>query len=401
MPDDLLAGRRVLLGVTGGIAAYKSVDLARALVRAGSEVQAVMTSNARRFLGALTLRTVTGRPVATRFFTAPDTPLPHIALARWAELIMVAPATADALARTAQGRADDLLAAVILDTTAPVLWAPAMNTRMWENPLTQENVRRLSAVGHRFVGPEAGDLACGEEGQGRLAAVERILAAVRLALVPEGPLAGRRMLITAGPTREPWDAIRFLSNRSSGRMGYALADAARRRGARVTLVAGPTALAAPPGVVVRPVTTAREMYDAVLAEFPGTDVVIAAAAVADYRPAAPAEGKVKKTGQPMQIELVPNPDILLELGRTKTRQLLVGFAAESGEDPLPGARTKLEAKHLDLIVANRAGGPGDAFDAEASAAVLLDARGDVQTLTQRPKPELAAAILDRIEALLV
>jgi phosphopantothenoylcysteine decarboxylase/phosphopantothenate--cysteine ligase len=400
MPGSLLAGRRVLLGVAGGIAAYKSADLARKLVQAGCEVTAVMTANARRFLGPLTLRTVTGRPVATRLFSDPASPLPHIVLARWAELVVVAPATADLLARAAQGRANDLLAAVILDTCAPVLWAPAMNTRMWEQTITQENVRRLAAAGHHFVGPEAGDLACGEEGSGRLASLDAILAAVQAALVPLGPLAGKRVLVTAGPTREPWDAIRFVSNRSTGRMGYALADAARRRGAEVTLLTGPVALTPPPGVRVLAVTTATEMHAAALAEFPATDVVLAAAAVADYRPAAPVEGKLKKTGRPLTVEFVPNPDILAELGQAKTRQLLVGFAAESGDDLVAAARAKLAAKHLDLIVANHAGGPEDAFGADAAAAVLVDARGDVQTLTQRPKPELAAAILDRVEALL-
>lgn len=395
----MLSGRRIILGVTGGIAAYKAAELARKLVGAGCEVTAVMTANACRFIGPLTLRTLTGRPVATELFADPDTPLPHISLACWAELVLVVPATADALARTAQGRAEDLLSALILDTAAPVLWAPAMNTRMWRHPLTQDNIRRLAAAGHHFVRPAAGELACGEEGEGRLAPLQDIMAAARELLAPSGPLNGKRILITAGPTREPWDAIRFLSNRSTGRMGYALAAEARRRGAQVTLVSGPVELAPPEGVEVVRVVTAREMQTAAMERFPRADIVIAAAAVADFRPASPAEAKLKKDAMPSAIALAPNPDILAEMGRIKTSQILVGFAAESSGDLAQAGQAKLAAKRLDLIVANRAGGEQDAFGAEASAAVLVAADGDIQDLARRSKPELAAAILDRVAAL--
>jgi phosphopantothenoylcysteine decarboxylase / phosphopantothenate---cysteine ligase len=396
----MLSGRRIVLGITGGIAAYKAAELARQLVQAGCEVTAVMTRNARRFVGPLTLRTLTGRPVASRLFSDPATPLPHISLARWADLVLVAPATADALARTAQGRANDLLSAVILDTAAPVLWAPAMNSRMWQHPLTQDNVRRLTAAGHHMVPPAAGELACGEEGEGRLAALPDILAAVRTLLVPSGPLAGKRVLITAGPTHEPWDAVRYLSNRSSGRMGYALAAEAQRRGAQVTLISGPVALPAPPGVERISVTTALDMHAQTMSRFSQAEIVIAAAAVADFRPAAPAKHKIKKTEMPKALELEANPDILAEMGRTKTTQFLVGFAAESAGDLAQAGLEKLRAKHLDLIVANRAGGADDAFDAEASAAVLVDAAGSRVDLIRQPKTELASAILTRVVELL-
>lgn len=396
----MLSGRRVVLGVSGGIAAYKAAEVARALVKSGCEVSVVMTASACRFITPLTFRALTRRPVATELFADTHSAVPHVSLARWAELVLVAPATADVLARAAQGRASDLLAALILDTTAPVLWAPAMNATMWSHPLTQANLRRLAALGHRFVPPGQGDLACGEQGAGRLAETGEILAAVQRILSPSGPLAGKRVLVTAGPTREVWDAVRFLSNRSSGRMGYALAAEARDRGAQVTLVSGPVSLPAPDGVQVVRVTSALEMQAAVQEAFPAADVVMAAAAVADFRPARPSQEKIKKGQMPPVLELTPNPDILAELGRSKTHQLLVGFAAETAADLEGPAQAKLRAKHLDLIVANHASGAEDAFGAETTSVLLLTARGQKQEILQRSKPELAAAILDLIENLL-
>lgn len=395
----MLAGRRILLGVTGSIAAYKAAELARQLVRAGCEVTAVMTPNACRFITPLTLRALTQRPVATEFFADPSSPVPHISLAQWAELVVVAPATADSIARAAQGRADDLLAALLLDTRAPVLWAPAMNARMWEHALTQANVQTLTKLGHQWVQPAEGELACGEIGRGRLAPVETIIAAADRMLSPQGPLAGKQVLITAGPTREPWDAVRFLSNRSTGKMGLALAAEAAGRGARVTLILGPVALALPAGVRVIPVTTAQEMHAAAMAEFPDAQVVIAAAAVSDFRPAHPQAGKLKKDHMPQALELLPNPDILREMGERKTGQILVGFAAESEELETRG-RAKLAAKHLDLLVANQAAGPGDAFAAEEAAVLLLDRGGRAEFVPRQPKPQVAALICDRLEKLL-
>ncbi|MEW6517754.1 MAG: bifunctional phosphopantothenoylcysteine decarboxylase/phosphopantothenate--cysteine ligase CoaBC [candidate division FCPU426 bacterium] len=392
----MLAGRRILLGVTGSIAAYKAAELARQLVRAGCEVTAVMTANACRFITPLTLRTLTQRPVVTEFFADPASPVPHISLAQWAELVLVAPATADSIARAAQGRADDLLAALLLDTRAPVIWAPAMNVRMWEHPLTQAHVRALEQMGHQWVLPAQGELACGETGRGRLAPVEEIVAAVERRLSPAGPLAGKRVLITAGPTREPWDAVRFLSNRSTGKMGLALAAAAARRGAHVTLVLGPVELVPPPGVRVIPVITAVEMHAATLAEFPNADVVIAAAAVSDFRPAHPQTGKLKKGQTPPALELLPNPDILKELGERKTGQILVGFAAETEELEKRG-RDKLAAKKLDLLIANQASGPDDAFASDEAAVLILDREGGREAVSRQSKARVADLVCDRLE----
>lgn len=395
----MLAGRRILLGVTGSIAAYKAAEVARQLVRAGCEVTAVMTPNACRFITPLTLRTLTQRPVATEFFADSASPVPHVSLAQWAELVVVAPATADSIARAAQGRADDLLAALLLDTRAPVLWAPAMNTRMWEHPLTQANVQTLTRLGHQWVQPAEGELACGETGRGRLAPVEEIIAAADRILSPQGPLTGINLLITAGPTREPWDAVRFLSNRSTGKMGLALAREAAGRGARVTLVLGPVEIAPPAGVRVIPVTTAAEMHAAAMAEFPNAHAVIAAAAVSDFRPAHPQTNKQKKDQTPPVLELLPNPDILREMGERKNGQVLVGFAAES-EDLEARGRAKLNAKRLDLLVANQAAGPEDAFAADEAAVLLLDRDGRTEAVPRQSKPRLAALICDRLEQLL-
>jgi len=395
----MFAGQHVVLGVTGSIAAYKAAELARRLVQAQAEVTVVMTENACRFITPLTFRTLTNRPVATEFFSDPVSPVPHVSLAKWADLILVAPATADILARAAVGRADDLLTAVILDTAAPILWAPAMNVRMWENPITQENVRRLTAQGHQWILPTEGELACLESGRGRLAEVERIVETVRQVLSPSGPLAGKKVLITAGPTYEAWDAIRFLSNRSSGRMGYSLAHEAQRRGAEVTLVSGPVALTPPAGVRVIHTTTAQEMYTAAMAEFAKMDVVIAAAAVADFRPAQVFSEKIKKTLTPPPVELIPNPDILLEMGKQKRQQILVGFAAEC-EEPAKAGAEKRARKNCDLMVANYAAGPEDAFASESATVMLIDTQDNVQSFPRQSKNQVAALICDRIEEML-
>ncbi len=395
----MLAGRRVLLGVSGSIAAYKAAEITRALIRENCQVTAVMTRNACRFITPLTFQVLTGRPVATELFSGNEAPVPHISLAKWPELILLMPATADLLARTASGRADDLLAALILAAEAPILWAPAMNTHMWNNPLIQENIKRLAALGHAFIQPGAGELACGERGDGRLAEPEKILAAVRKALFSRKSLSGRKILITAGPTREPWDAIRFLSNRSTGRMGYALAQEAQARGAEVSLVSGPVSLPAPYGVRIVNVNTAREMHAAVMPEFPETDIVIAAAAVADFRPAQTCQDKLKKTSAPPAIPLEQNPDILMELGRCKRKQILVGFAAET-HNLVPAGIAKRKAKKLDLIIVNHASGPEDAFGAEAASAFLIDDADAVRELPRQDKHQTAAIILDKLEELL-
>jgi phosphopantothenoylcysteine decarboxylase/phosphopantothenate--cysteine ligase len=395
----MLQDRRVLLGVSGSIAAYKAAEITRALVRENCQVTVVMTRNACRFITPLTFQVLTGRPVATELFSGDEVPVPHISLAKWPEIILLMPATADLLARTASGRADDLLAALILAADAPILWAPAMNTRMWNNPLTQENIKRLVALGHTFIQPGAGELACGERGDGRLAEPGKILAAVRKALFSRKSLSGRRILITAGPTREPWDAIRFLSNRSTGRMGYALAQEAQDRGAEVCLVSGPVCLPAPSGVRIIKVNTAREMQAAVMPEFLETDIVIAAAAVADFRPSAACPDKLKKNSAPPAISLEQNPDILMEMGRCKQKQILVGFAAETHNLEQAGI-AKRKAKQLDLIIVNHASGPEDAFGAEAARVLLIDASDTVRELPRQDKHQTAAIILDQVEELL-
>ena len=391
-----LAGRRVLLGVTGGIAAYKSAILCRLLVQRGAEVQAIMTPSATRFLGPDTLAALTGRPVRTDLFEETEAVL-HVRMAREAHAAVVAPATANVLAKLANGIADDLLTSTLLELRGPLVVAPAMHSGMHDAPPTQRNLRALREAGVTVVGPAVGALAAGDEGIGRMSEPEEILAALEEAMAT-GDLSGRRVLVTAGPTYEPIDAVRFVGNRSSGRMGFAIAAEAAARGAAVTLVAGPSALADPSGVQVVRVETAAEMREAVLAAFEGADAVVKAAAVADFRPEAPREGKTKKT-EGLEVSLVPTEDILSELGERKGARVLVGFAAETGDLEAEGRR-KLEAKHLDLVVANQVGGPGTGFDAETNRAMLLDARGDDTPPREWTKRELAAEICDRLVKLL-
>lgn len=391
-----LAGRRVLLGVTGGIAAYKSAILCRLLVQRGAEVQAIMTPSATRFLGPDTLAALTGRPVRTDLFEETEAVL-HVRMAREAHAAVVAPATANVLAKLANGIADDLLTSTLLELRGPLVVAPAMHSGMHDAPPTRRNLRALREAGVVVVGPAVGPLAAGDEGIGRMSEPEEILAALEEAMAT-GDLSGRRVLVTAGPTYEPIDAVRFVGNRSSGRMGFAIAAEAAARGAAVTLVAGPSALADPPGLQVVRVETAAEMREAVFAAFEEADAVVKAAAVADFRPAVPREGKTKKA-EGLEVSLVPTEDILAGLGERKGDRVLVGFAAETADLEAEGRR-KLEAKRLDLVVANQVGGPGTGFDAETNRAMLLDARGDDTPLREWTKRELAAEICDRLVKLL-
>ncbi len=393
-----LAGRRVLLGVTGGIAAYKAVHLVRLLTGAGASVQAVLTESATRFVGAETFSALTGRPARTSLWEEPGTVL-HVALAREADLAVVAPATAHLLARLAHGLADDLLTSTLLETSCPLVVAPAMHTGMWEHPATRENLRVLQGRGVRVVGPAAGPLAAGDEGVGRMAEPEEILAALQEVAGRGGALAGRRVVVTAGPTLEPLDAVRFLGNRSSGRMGMAVAAEAAARGAAVTLVLGPTEVPPPPGVEVVRVTTAEEMREAVLGAAAQADAVVMAAAVADFRPERAVPGKLKKEDGPPEVRLVPTPDILAELGAGKGARVLVGFAAEV-TDLLATGREKLEAKNLDLVVVNEVGRPGTGFASETNHAAILARDGDDVPLRTWTKRELAAAVCDRLARLL-
>ena len=394
-----LTGRTVLLGVTGGIAAYKAAFLARLLRERGAEVQVVMTPSATRFVGPDTFAALTGRPVHSDVFERSDVVL-HVRMAREADVAVVAPATANVVAKVALGIADDLLTSTLLECAAPLVLAPAMHTGMHAHPATQGHLATLRERGTAIVGPVEGALAAGDEGMGRMADPEDIAAAVEAALGGAGDLAGRRVLVTAGPTHEPIDAVRFLGNRSSGKMGSLIATEAARRGASVTLVSGPTSLPDPPGVEIVRVETAEEMHDAVMSRFDGgIDAVVKAAAVADFRPKAPVEGKLKKEGGPPDLHLEPTPDILRELGERKGDTVLVGFAAETGDLEQAG-RTKLREKHLDLVVVNRVGAPGTGFEADTNRAMILAASGDEVPLREWTKRELAGAILDRVAALL-
>src|SRR5919108_2803575 len=394
-----LAGRRVLLGVTGGVAAYKAAYLARLLGERGAEVQAVLTRSAVRFVGPDTFSALTGRRAYAEVFERTEDVL-HVRLAHEADVAVVAPATANLLAKLATGVADDLLTSILLEFRGPLVVAPAMHSGMWTNEATTESLRVLEGRGVRVIGPVEGPLAAGDEGMGRLAEPEDIVAALeRVVAEGGGPLTGRRILVTAGPTHEPIDAVRFIGNRSSGKMGSAVAREAAKRGAGVTLISGPTHLPDPPGVEVVRVETAEEMRDAVLARYEDADAVVKAAAVADWRPKERAEGKLKKEAGAPEVLLEPTPDILRELGERKGDRVLIGFAAET-EDLEAAGRTKLREKGLDLIVVNEVGAPGTGFEADTNRALLLAADGHDVELRQWTKPQLAGEICDRLTALL-
>lgn len=395
-------GRRIVLGVTGGIAAYKVISVARRLNRLGAEVDVLLTRSAREFVTPLTFEGVTGRPVLTELFSV-DGAARHIRLGTEADAVCVAPATADFLARAAQGRADDLLTTTLLVTRAPVLLCPAMNDRMWAHPQVRENARHCrESLGYHLLGPAQGPLAVGEaEGPGRLVEPDEIVEHLGRILGSGGPLTGRRVLITSGPTREAVDPVRYLGNRSSGRMGYALAAAAWRRGARVTVVSGPTALPDPTGVEVVPVESALEMDGAVRSRIGDADVVIYAAAVADYRPSEPGERKRKRgrDGEEWGMAFTANPDIAA--GTRPLRKpgaVVVGFALET-EDLLANAVAKREAKGFDLVVANPAGEADAGFGVETNRVTLLG-DGEPEALPVLGKDEVADRVLDRVESLL-
>lgn len=387
----------VVLGVTGGIGAYKACELARELMRRGMRVKTVMTSAAQRFVTPLTFRTLTGEPVGVSLWDDPDAHVHHISLAEEADVLVIAPCTANVIAKIAQGRADDLLTTTTLATEAPIVIAPAMNTHMWAKEITRANVATLISRGVVIVEPGTGALACGDVGEGRLAEVGEIADAVETAVRRTRSLAAVRMLVTSGPTREPIDDVRFIGNRSSGRQGHAIAEEAARRGAEVTLVSGPTALDDPHGVRTVRVETAAEMLLAVEQAYANSDVVIAAAAVADLRPAAAITGKIPKADAPDSLALALTVDILARLGERKGDRTLVGFAAQCG-DPVVAARKKLAAKNLDLIVANDVTQPGAGFEVSTNRVTLIDADG-VEPLPLMDKRAVARAVLDRVESI--
>jgi phosphopantothenoylcysteine decarboxylase / phosphopantothenate---cysteine ligase len=395
-----LNGTRILLGVTGSIAAYKAVELLRLLTKAGAEVQVVMTEAATKFVAPLTFETLSRQEVLLDMWSlAYSHRIGHIEATQRADLFVVAPATARTIARLALGLADDFLSCIYLASRCPVVVAPAMDCDMLEHQAVQENLGRLRDRGVHIVEADTGPLASGMVGRGRLADLSQILDRVELILAPRQDFAGQVVLVTAGPTREPLDPVRFLSNRSSGKMGYAIAEAAAARGAHVILVSGPTALSAPPGVDLIHVETAEEMYRAVLAKLEPAGVVVKAAAVADYRPKRTADRKIKKEHAASEIALEPTPDILAELGRRKGKRILVGFAAET-DDLLANAKTKLQRKNLDLVVANDVRAAGAGFDVDTNVVTMLDAAGGVEELPLLPKRQIADRILDRVKALL-
>ncbi|MFT8361708.1 MAG: bifunctional phosphopantothenoylcysteine decarboxylase/phosphopantothenate--cysteine ligase CoaBC [Sporolactobacillus sp.] len=388
-----LTGKSIIVGVTGGIAAYKAAELVRLLGKEGASVYVVMTKAAEHFIGATTFQALTHHPVQHSVFAEEkDGQIAHIDLADKADLIIIAPATADTLARLACGRADDMLTAVALAARCPVLLAPAMNSNMYHHPAVARNLKILADYGYQFIGPDSGELACGWTGAGRLVAPQAIAARAADFFSEKAqsslPLSGKKILITAGPTREAFDPIRFFSNQSTGKMGFALAEQAADLGAEVTLIAGPVSLREPKNVHIVHVTTALEMHDAVLSEYSAADAVIQAAAVADYRPEQRYTQKLKKTEGSLTVKLVRNPDILRQLGETKRGQILIGFAAETA-DLEANAKRKLKEKNLDLLVANLA---SDGFAADTNKVTFYFSDGQVQAHERMAKREVAKTI---------
>ena len=393
----MLTGKKIVVGVTGGIAAYKACDLVSRLKKRGAQVRVVLTEHACQFVQPLTFETLSGNPAYTDSFDR-KYEIGHVALAKWADLLLIAPATANCMAKMACGIADDLLSTTCLAVRCPVLVAPAMNSAMWRNPATQANLELLRSRGVRFVGPEAGHLACGDDDVGRMSEPEQIAEAVEAILNPLRDLEGLHVLVTAGPTVERIDPVRYITNRSTGKMGYALAEAARDRGAKVTLISGPTNLTAPQGVELVRIESSAQLCAAVLERGEGADVVVQAAAPADFRPKEVSDRKIKKTGEDMSLELEATTDIAAELGRRKQLgQILVAFAAETN-DVMDNARGKLAKKNADLIVANDVSRSDAGFGVDTNVITLITAE-DVRALEKMSKRAAADAILSRVREL--
>jgi phosphopantothenoylcysteine decarboxylase/phosphopantothenate--cysteine ligase len=393
----MLSNKTVVLGITGSIAAYKGAEIASQLTQAGAKVNVIMTKEAIQFISPITFRAITGRPVVTEMFDlASEYSVEHVSLAQAANIVVIAPATANIIAKLAAGIADDILCCTVLATKAPVLIAPAMESNMYTNLVTHDNLSKLKARNFVVIGPAAGWLASGKQGLGRLAEISDIMGAIRQILGREGDLAGKHIVVTAGGTQEPIDPVRYISNRSSGKMGYALAEAARDRGAKVTLVTAPTALPEPTGINVIKVSTAQEMHQAVEKVVRKTDALIMAAAVADYRPKKAATEKIKKGKTPLILELECTPDIL---GSVKGNFVKVGFAAETG-NLVENAKTKLKQKGLDLIVANDVSASDSGFGANTNQVTIINRAGKVENLPLMSKREVADRILDKVVKLL-
>jgi phosphopantothenoylcysteine decarboxylase/phosphopantothenate--cysteine ligase len=394
-PQGRLKQKRILLGVSGSIAAYKAVDLLRRLQEQGADVRVVMTGNATRFISRLTFETLSGHPVPGVEFQDWDQPgIGHIDLTQGLDAAVIAPATANVIGKLAAGIADDTLTTALTAIDCPLVIAPAMNDRMYRNSIVQRNIAFLKEQGVHFVEPGTGSLACGTTGQGRLADVERIIQELTASL-PAGELSGMTVLLTAGPTREPLDPVRFISNPSTGKMGYALAAAARARGATVILISGPTQIAPPPGISVVPVTTAAEMARAVLDRVSDADIVIMAAAVSDFKPALPSDRKIKKQEAATTLQLTRTDDILAAVSRIAGKRLLVGFAAET-DNVVDNAAKKLKDKNLDMIIANDLLQEGAGFGSDTNIVTIIDRQGEKRELPRMPKTELAAWIMGKI-----
>jgi phosphopantothenoylcysteine decarboxylase/phosphopantothenate--cysteine ligase len=396
----MVKGKKVILGVTGGIAAYKSAELIRELVKRDASVRVIMTKNATEFITPLSLQTLSGYPVVTDMF-APikEYEMAHISLAEYAEILVIAPATANIIGKIASGIADDLLTTTVMVTKAPILVCPAMNSNMYNNATVKENMNKLTSRGYLFMESAYGELACGAEGHGRLPEVSDIVEEIESVLTAKD-LEGEKILVTAGPTREPFDPVRFITNYSSGKMGYALAIAGKRRGASVTLISGPTTLPVPKGVWFIPVSSAVEMRDAVMDHVDSSTVVIKAAAVADYRPKNRADSKIKKKGESLIIELEQNPDIIAEVGKKKGSSILVGFAVET-ENLIENARAKMVKKNMDMIVANDVTQKGAGFGYDTNMIKIITADGEIEEMPLMSKIEVADRILDCIKRIIM
>jgi phosphopantothenoylcysteine decarboxylase / phosphopantothenate---cysteine ligase len=395
----MLRDKEIVLGISGGIAAFKMVDLTRLFIKAGANVSVVMTKNATNFVTPFALEVITGRPVVVDLFKA-ERPgaINHIEVADRADLLVMAPATANIIGKLAYGIADDALSTMALACQAPLLIAPAMNVNMWNHPATMENVKKLAKRGVMFVGPESGELACGWEGKGRLSELCDIVEEASLVLSAKD-LTGKKVMVTAGPTREYLDPVRYITNRSSGKMGYSIARVARRRGAEVCLITGPVALTPPPCVRTIKVTSARDMYEVALVEAKKADIIVKASAVADFRPIKEVNQKIKKNGDGMTIELTQNPDILATIGQNKKDQILVGFAAETS-DLIKYADKKLAKKNLDIIVANDVTRKGAGFSTDTNIVTILDRNGRKAEWPQMSKIDVAYKLFDRILAMI-
>lgn len=395
----MLDGKNLIVGISGGIAAYKACEIVRRLKKLGAQIIVIMTENAQKFITPLTLETLSENEVVTEMFPEKKmVGVRHINLAQWADLILIAPATANLIGKIRAGIADDILTTVVISTKSPVMFAPSMNVNMYENPIFGENMEYLKKLGYKFIEPETGDLACGT-GKGRLPEPEAIVGEVVKFLTGKRDLEGRSILVTASRTQEPLDPVRYLSNRSSGKMGYAIAEAAKGRGAKVTLISGPSDLPAPGELNFVRVEKAKEMHSAVRSRFGKTDVLIMAAAVSDFVPSIVSPEKTKKKEEEIYLRLKPGVDILKEMGKRKKKQILVGFSLET-EDEIRNSKRKLTEKNLDLIVVNNPTVPGAGFEVDTNQVVFIDKKGKVEKLPLLSKREVAERVLDRVSVLL-